>query len=186
MVSTLIARRWVRPQTQWRLWRKAQISGLVPDCCCSMFCCALLCVHSSFTIILMVKIESFHGCFALFVFLVSRYCCVALLHDAPCLFAVCGSGISWSYSPTIFAAKASRLRHNTDDDCNRDIREKTYNSLVIVLPTLEYAPSVWDPNTSADVNRLEHMHRQLRHTIVSRQHHKGVGLGLVVCCKKSE
>ena len=31
MVSSLIARRWFRTQTQWRLWRKALIGGLVPD-----------------------------------------------------------------------------------------------------------------------------------------------------------
>ena len=34
------------------------------------------------------------GCFALFVFRVSRDCCVALLHDATCLSAVCDCGIS--------------------------------------------------------------------------------------------
>ena len=28
---SLIARRWTRPQTLWRLWRKALIGGLVPD-----------------------------------------------------------------------------------------------------------------------------------------------------------
>ena len=32
-VSSLIARRWVRPKTQWRLWRKALIGGLVSDAC---------------------------------------------------------------------------------------------------------------------------------------------------------
>ena len=31
MVSSLIARRWVRPQTLCRLLRKALIGGLVPD-----------------------------------------------------------------------------------------------------------------------------------------------------------
>ena len=34
------------------------------------------------------------GCFALFVFLVSRDCCVALTHDAMGLSAVCDCGIS--------------------------------------------------------------------------------------------
>ena len=43
-----------------------------------MFCCALLCVHSSFVIISMGKRELV----ALLVFLVSRDCCVALSHDA--------------------------------------------------------------------------------------------------------
>ena len=34
------------------------------------------------------------GCFTLFVFLVSRDCCVALPHDATGLSAVCDCGIS--------------------------------------------------------------------------------------------
>ena len=59
-------------------------------CSWSMFCCALLCVHSSFAIISMEKRELF----ALFVFLVSRVCCVALPHDATGLSAVCDCGIS--------------------------------------------------------------------------------------------
>ena len=37
---------------------------------CSMFCCALLCLQSTFAIILQGA-----GCFALVVFLVSRDCC---------------------------------------------------------------------------------------------------------------
>ena len=45
---------------------------------CSMFCCALLCVHSSFAIIST-------GCFALFVFLVYHDCCVALPRNATAL-----------------------------------------------------------------------------------------------------
>ena len=48
----------------------------------SMFCCPLLYVHSGFAII---SIESF----ALFVFLVSRGCCVALPRGATGLYAVC-------------------------------------------------------------------------------------------------
>ena len=59
---------------------------------CSLCCCALLCVHSSFAIISMGKRAA--GCFALFVFLVSRDCCVALPHDAMGLSAVCDCGIS--------------------------------------------------------------------------------------------
>ena len=47
-------------------------------CNCSMFCCALLCVYSSFAIILT-------GCFALFVFLVSHDSYVALPCDATAL-----------------------------------------------------------------------------------------------------
>ena len=42
------------------------------------------------------------GCFALFAFLVSRDCCVALSHDAKGLSAVCDCGISCSYTLTIF------------------------------------------------------------------------------------
>ena len=37
------------------------------------------------------------GCFAYFVFLVSRDCCVALFRGAMDLSAVCDCGISWSY-----------------------------------------------------------------------------------------
>ena len=55
-------------------------------CNCSMFCCALLYVHSSFAIILMEK-ESW-------LFLVSRDCRVALYHDATGLSVVCDYGIS--------------------------------------------------------------------------------------------
>ena len=55
-------------------------------CNCSMFCCALFSVHSSFAIILKGKRESWMLCF--FVFLVSRYCCVALPHGATSLSAV--------------------------------------------------------------------------------------------------
>ena len=55
-----------------------------------MFCCALICVHSSFAIIL---IEKRAVGFALFVFLVSPDCCVALPHDATGLSAVCDCGI---------------------------------------------------------------------------------------------
>ena len=58
---------------------------------CSMFCCALLCVHTSFSIISMVKRA---GCYALFVFLLSHDCCVALPHDAIGLSSVCDCGIS--------------------------------------------------------------------------------------------
>ena len=53
-------------------------------------CCALLCVHSSFAIILMGKRELV----ALFFVLVSRDGCVALPHDASGLSAVCDYGIS--------------------------------------------------------------------------------------------
>ena len=69
----------------------------------SMFCCVLLCVHSSFAII--------SGCFALFVLLV-YYCCVAFPHDAIALSAVCDCGFSWSYSLPIFGETANWLPHS--------------------------------------------------------------------------
>ena len=55
-------------------------------------CCALLCVNASFAFISMGTDRA--GCFALFVFLVSRDCCMALPHDATGLSAVCDCGIS--------------------------------------------------------------------------------------------
>ena len=61
-------------------------------CGCSMFCCALLCDHSSFAITLYGEKRT--GCFDLFVFLVSRDCYVALLYDATGVSAVCDCGIS--------------------------------------------------------------------------------------------
>ena len=51
-----------------------------------MFCCVLLHVHSNFAIIAM-------GCFALFLFLVPRDCCVALPRDATGLCTVCDCDI---------------------------------------------------------------------------------------------
>ena len=59
-------------------------------CNCSMFCCALLCAHSSFVI----NGEEIAVCFALSVFLVSRECCVALPRDTTGLSAVNDCGIS--------------------------------------------------------------------------------------------
>ena len=53
-----------------------------------MFCCTLLYVHSSFAINLMGKRER-AGCFAWFVLLVSRECCVTLPRGAVGLSAVC-------------------------------------------------------------------------------------------------
>ena len=55
----------------------------------SMFCCTLLCVHSSFAIISRELIA-----FALFVFLVSRDCYVARPHDTTGLSTVCDCGVS--------------------------------------------------------------------------------------------
>ena len=61
-------------------------------CNCSMFCCTLLCVHSSISIILMGKRElvALLG----FVFLVSRGGRAALPRGATGLSAVCDCGIS--------------------------------------------------------------------------------------------
>ena len=59
------------------------VSWITPDvgfCNCSMFCCTLLCVQSSLCNHL--DGEERAGCFALFVFLVSRDYFVALPHDA--------------------------------------------------------------------------------------------------------
>ena len=59
-----------------------------------MFCCALLCVHSSFCNHLDGVKTQKSGYFALFVFLVSHDCCVAVLpYDATALPAVCDCGI---------------------------------------------------------------------------------------------
>ena len=59
-------------------------------CNCSMFCCALLCVLSSFAIISMGKSELV----AFFVFMVSHNCRMALPHAATGLSAVCDCDIS--------------------------------------------------------------------------------------------
>ena len=61
-------------------------------CNCSMFCCTLLYVHSSFAIILMGKRELV--VLLSFFFLVSRGCCVALPHGVMGLCTVCDCGIS--------------------------------------------------------------------------------------------
>ena len=73
------------------------VTPIVGFCNCSMFCCALLCVHSSFAIILMGKREREReraGCFTLFVILVARDYCVALPCDATGLSADCGCGFT--------------------------------------------------------------------------------------------
>ena len=57
-----------------------------------MFCCVLLCVYSSFAIMPMGRERV--GCFALFVFVVARDCCVTLSNDATGLSADCDCGIS--------------------------------------------------------------------------------------------
>ena len=74
------------------------VAPIVRFCNYSMFCCALLCVHSSYAIVLMGKKELV-ACF--FVFLVSHDCCGALSRGARGLSAVYEFGISSSYSLTI-------------------------------------------------------------------------------------
>ena len=59
---------------------------------CSVFYCTLLCVHSGFAVVLLGRGGA--CCFAWFVFLVSRGCCVALLRSAMGLSAVYDCGIS--------------------------------------------------------------------------------------------
>ena len=58
---------------------------------CSMFCCSLLCLFQLCNHLDGVERAD---CFALFVFLVSRDCCVVLPHDTTGLTAVCDCGIS--------------------------------------------------------------------------------------------
>ena len=60
------------------------MSPIVGVCNCSMFCCTLLYVPSSFAIILL-------GCLAKFVYLVSRECYVALPRGAMGLSAFCSN-----------------------------------------------------------------------------------------------
>ena len=69
------------------------IPPIVGVCNLSMFCCKLLYAHSSFANILMGKRER-AVFFALFVFLASRDCCVALPRSAVGFSAVCDCGIS--------------------------------------------------------------------------------------------
>ena len=61
-------------------------------CNCSVFCCALLCGYSGFCNHL--DGEDRVACFALFDFMVSLDCCVALPRCAIGLPAVCDCGIS--------------------------------------------------------------------------------------------
>ena len=67
-------------------------------CNCSMFCCTLLYVHSSFAIILMGKRE------LVALLSLSSWCLVVFvwLFASMGLSAVCDCGISCSYSPTMF------------------------------------------------------------------------------------
>ena len=72
------------------------VAPLLGFCNCSTFCCALLCIQYWFCS--HIDGEERASCFALFVFLVSCDCCVALPGGAMGLSAVCDCGISRSYS----------------------------------------------------------------------------------------
>ena len=61
---------------------------------CSMFCCALLCVHSSFAIILMGKRELVALLLYCLTDVLLQKCSVALSHCAVGWYAVCDCGIS--------------------------------------------------------------------------------------------
>ena len=63
------------------------VSPKVGFCVCSMFCCTLLCVLSSFAIILMGKREP------VALLCLSSWCPVALPHGAVSWSAVCDCGI---------------------------------------------------------------------------------------------
>ena len=70
----------------------ASVTPIVGVCNCSVYCCALLYVLSSFAIILMGKRELVAS--LSFIFLLSRDCCVTLPRGAMGLSAVCDFGIS--------------------------------------------------------------------------------------------
>ena len=73
------------------------VTPIVGFCNCCMFCCALLCVHFSFAIILIGKRErerERESWLLCFVFLVSHDCCMTLPYDAMGLSAVCDFGVS--------------------------------------------------------------------------------------------
>ena len=69
--------------------------------------------------------------------------------------------LSWKTHVDKTAAKASStlgfLRRNLIN-CTKEVRKRTYNTFV--LPTLEYAATVWDPFLSSDINRLEQVKRR--------------------------
>ena len=64
------------------------------------------------------------GCFALFVFLVSREISAVLPHDATNLSAVCDCGMSWSYSLTI----SWQIRSSLFVKCNNS--HTNYSNLI--------------------------------------------------------
>ena len=72
-------------------------------CNCSVIVLCFV-VHYFMSILVLQSSRWGAGCFALFVFLVSRDCCVALPHDVTGKSVVCDCGtcISWSYSLFLF------------------------------------------------------------------------------------
>ena len=80
---------------------------------CFLFCYAILCVLSSFAIILTGK--RIDGCFTLIVFLVfcDCYCSVALPRGAVGWSSVCDCCISWSYSFIYFFENKSKMCKQT-------------------------------------------------------------------------
>ena len=67
------------------------VAPIVGFCKCYMF---VVRYFMSILVCYQLDGEEITGCFTLFVFLVSRDCCVALPHDATGLSAVCDCGIS--------------------------------------------------------------------------------------------
>ena len=70
------------------------VTPIVGVCSCSVFCCALLCVRSGVAVVLVGVGGGGAGCFAWFVFLVSRGGWAALPRGAMGQSAVCDCGIS--------------------------------------------------------------------------------------------
>ncbi len=69
--------------------------------------------------------------------------------------------LSWSKHISYAAAKGNKtlgfLRRNFRD-CTPKVKAATYT--MMVRPTLEYASSVWDPQTAKDINALEQVQRR--------------------------
>ena len=69
--------------------------------------------------------------------------------------------LSWSTHVSATAKKANNslafLRRNLAS-CPKDIKAQSYQSLV--RPILEYASTVWDPHTQANINQLEAVQRR--------------------------
>jgi len=69
--------------------------------------------------------------------------------------------LKWAVHCQKVAVKAGRtlgMLRRTLSPCNREVKTQAYLSLV--RPQLEYACESWNPNTKADINRLENIQRQ--------------------------